>query len=98
MAALQARGGLLVSQWEDFIVYCKTMQKRLSLFSQPLSAGHFCVMQVVKPASEELRTLTGPLVGQQLVAFLAAALETAHRVSTHMITSAVVEAALVDIC
>lgn len=47
---------------------------------------------------KELRTLTGPLIGQQLVAFLAAALKTAHRVSTHMITSTIVEAALVNIC
>lgn len=44
-----------------------------------------------------LPTLTSPLIGQQLVAFLATALEAAHCISTHMIASPVVEAALVNI-
>lgn len=43
-------------------------------------------------------TLTSPLIGQQLVAFLAAALKAAHRISTHMVTSPIVKAALVNIC
>lgn len=42
-------------------------------------------------------TLTSPLVGQQLVAFFAAALEAAHRIPTHVIAAAVIEAALVDV-
>lgn len=42
--------------------------------------------------------MTRSLVGQQLVAFLAAALEAAHRVSTHVITPPVVETALVNVC
>lgn len=42
--------------------------------------------------------MAGPLVGQQLVALLAAALEAAHRVPTNVVTPAVVEAALVDVC
>lgn len=42
-------------------------------------------------------TLTRPLIGQKLVAFFAAALEASHRISTHVIAAAVVEAALVDI-
>lgn len=45
----------------------------------------------------EKPTLTRPLIGQKLVAFLAAALEASHRISTHVIAAAVVEAALVDI-
>jgi len=42
-------------------------------------------------------TLTGPLVGQQLVTLLAAALEAADRVAAHVVAAAVVEPALVDI-
>lgn len=45
-----------------------------------------------------LPTLTSPLIGQQLVAFLAAALKAAHCVSTHVVTSAVVETTLINIC
>ena len=42
--------------------------------------------------------MTGSLIGQKLVAFLAAALEAADRVSTHVIAAAVVQAALVNVC
>lgn len=41
--------------------------------------------------------MTSPLIGQQLVAFLAAALKAAHCVSTHMITPPIVETALVNV-
>lgn len=43
-------------------------------------------------------TLTSPLIGQQLVAFLATALKAAHCIPTHMITSPIVKAALINIC
>lgn len=41
--------------------------------------------------------LTGPLIGQQFVAFFAAALKAAHCVSAYMVTTAVVKATLVNI-
>ena len=39
-----------------------------------------------------------PLIGQQLVALLAAALEAAHCVPTYVITPPVVQATLINIC
>lgn len=51
-----------------------------------------------KVALNKLPTLASPFIGQQLVAFLAAALEAAHRVSAHMITPPVVQTALIDVC
>lgn len=42
-------------------------------------------------------TLAVPLVYEQLVALLAAALEAAHRVPADVVTAAVVEPALVDV-
>lgn len=57
-----------------------------------------CRRPVPAILKREPPTLAGPLVGQQLVALLAAALEAAHRVPAHVVTSAVVEAALVDVC
>lgn len=42
-------------------------------------------------------TLTSPFIGQQLVAFLAAALKAADRVPTHVVTSPVVQTAFVDV-
>lgn len=45
-----------------------------------------------------LPTLTRPLIGQQLVPFLATALKAAHCISTHVITSPIVKAALIYIC
>lgn len=44
-----------------------------------------------------LPTLTSSLVGQQLVAFLAAALKAAHSVSAHMITPPIVETTLINV-
>lgn len=41
--------------------------------------------------------LTSSLIGQQLVAFLAAALKAAHCVSAHVITPPIVETALIDV-
>lgn len=43
-------------------------------------------------------TLTSPLIGQQFVTLLAAALEAAHSVPTHVVTPPVVETALVNVC
>lgn len=57
-----------------------------------------CRRPVLAILKREPPTLAGPLVGQQLVALLAAALEASHRVPAHVVTSAVVEAALVDVC
>lgn len=42
--------------------------------------------------------MTSSLIGQQLVAFLAAALKAAHCVSTHMITPPIVKTALINVC
>jgi len=41
--------------------------------------------------------LARPLIGQKFVSFLAAALEAAHRVSTHMVTPSVVHAAFINV-
>lgn len=51
-----------------------------------------------KRKPEELPTLTRSLVGQQLVAFLAAALKAAHCVSTHVIAPPIVKTALINVC
>lgn len=48
---------------------------------------HFCAQLIL--------TLATPLVDEQLVAFLAAAFEAANRVSTHVVTAPVVQAALI---
>lgn len=53
---------------------------------------------VISVFKKGLPTLTSPLIGQQLVAFLATALEAAHGISTHMITSPIVKTALINIC
>lgn len=72
------------------------MKTTISALWGPLSAGDLCAVPAI--LKREPPTLAGPLVGQQLVALLAAALEAAHRVPAHVVTSAVVEAALVDVC
>ena len=43
-------------------------------------------------------TLAGALIGKEFVSLLAAALETAHRVSAEVITAPVILQAFVDVC
>jgi len=42
--------------------------------------------------------LAGPFICEQFIAFLAAALKAANRVSAEMVTAAVVYQALVNVC
>lgn len=73
---------------------------KFTIYNQGGVEGALWVVVSMKPVwkSKGLPTLTSSLIGQQLVAFLAAALKASHRVSTHMITSPIVKTALINIC
>lgn len=78
------------------IKYNRQASQRSLLWRRGALKGAFCSLNVLACVGG-IPTLTSPLVGQQLVAFFAAALEAAHRIPTHVIAPAVVEAALVNI-
>lgn len=78
------------------IKYNRQASQRSLLWLLGALKGAFCSLNVLTYLGG-IPTLTSPLVGQQLVAFFAAALEAAHRIPAHVIATAVVEAALVNI-
>lgn len=78
------------------IKYNRQASQRSLLWLHCGLKGAFCSLNVLACLGA-IPTLTSPLVGQQLVAFFAAALEAAHRIPTHVIAAAVVEAALVNV-
>lgn len=77
---------------------CQAIQD-ISLVAETLEAAGGVDARVVTGSVKGalVNILAGPLIGQQLVALFAAALETAHRVPAHMVTPPVVQATLVDV-